>query len=160
MKQVRLGTVALSSVLLFSACAHQQEVKVTPRSIQSSSLGWPLPQTPSAEPARERDPAPEIQLSAANSVAQIRSVPPRQMAAISIKPKPIKIPRAKNADLMMDPSFETPLIFDIPVAYNSRVKFWIEYFQTDGRGWFTKWLERSSRYLPTLQKTLKRNGLP
>ena len=55
---------------------------------------------------------------------------------------------------------EAPLIFDVPVAYNSRVKYWIEFFQTSGRGWFQKWLERSSCYLPLLQKTLKKNGLP
>lgn len=72
------------------------------------------------------------------------------------EPTPIKIPKAKHSDSQMD----APLIFDIPVAYNSRVKYWIEFFQTNGRSWYTKWLERSSRYLPVLQKTLKRNGLP
>src|SRR4051794_39227277 len=33
--------------------------------------------------------------------------------------------------------------FDIPVTYNTKVKWWINYFQTGGRRWFRTWLERS-----------------
>lgn len=54
----------------------------------------------------------------------------------------------------------TSLVFDIPVAYNKDVRHWIKYFQGTGRGHFKRWLERSSRYLPEIQKTLQREGLP
>lgn len=50
--------------------------------------------------------------------------------------------------------------FDIPITYNAKVRNWISYFQGDGRKWFQKWLERSYRYLPPMQKQLKAMGLP
>lgn len=50
--------------------------------------------------------------------------------------------------------------FDIPITYNTKVKWWINYFQTSGRRWFRTWLERSHAYLPQMQKTLASRGLP
>jgi membrane-bound lytic murein transglycosylase D len=50
--------------------------------------------------------------------------------------------------------------FDLPVIYNGRVKAWITYFQTDGKKWFTKWLERSSAYLPVMKSVLRERGMP
>jgi membrane-bound lytic murein transglycosylase D len=50
--------------------------------------------------------------------------------------------------------------FDIPVTYNTKVKFWINYFQTTGRRWFKLYLERSNAYLPVMQKMLAERGLP
>jgi membrane-bound lytic murein transglycosylase D len=72
-------------------------------------------------------------------------------------PSPVPSPAPTRAFTgRNDPS----LVFDIPVAYNPRVKYWVGYFQTSGRSWYIKWLERSPRYLPILQKTLARHGLP
>lgn len=50
--------------------------------------------------------------------------------------------------------------FDIPVTYNSKVKFWINYFQTSGRKWFRTWLERSHAYMPQMQSTLASRKMP
>jgi membrane-bound lytic murein transglycosylase D len=50
--------------------------------------------------------------------------------------------------------------FDIPVTYNSKVKFWINFYQTSGRKWFRTWLERSHAYLPQMQSTLKGQKMP
>src|SRR5258708_4949545 len=109
MIRVKLGTVALCSLLVFAACAHQN---LNPVSKSQGSLSWPLPM-------------PE-------NIVHI-DIPKHLMAAVeSPRPKPIAIPRAKAYNQINDPSFETPLVFDIPVAYNSQVKFWIEYFQTSG----------------------------
>lgn len=55
---------------------------------------------------------------------------------------------------------DTSPYFDIPVTYNTKVKWWINYFQTTGRKWFRTWLERSHAYLPTMQKVLAERGLP
>ena len=55
---------------------------------------------------------------------------------------------------------ETPLIFDIPVTYNEKVRQWIRYFQIEGRPSFRAWLERSPRYLPVIQYELTHSGLP
>ena len=63
--------------------------------------------------------------------------------------------KPRNVDLS-----QAPLIFDIPVTYNSRVRFWIHHFQSSGRGYFRKWLERSSRFLPFLQHEMVKAGLP
>lgn len=50
--------------------------------------------------------------------------------------------------------------FDIPVTYNTKVKWWINYFQTTGRKWFRVYIERSNAYLPTMQKMMAERGLP
>ena len=50
--------------------------------------------------------------------------------------------------------------FDIPVTYNKKVQKWVKYFQTRGKPSLTKWISRSSRYKRTMQRTLKRKGLP
>lgn len=50
--------------------------------------------------------------------------------------------------------------FDIPVTYNNKVKWWINHFQTNGRKWFKVWMERSSAYLPKMQRVLSEAGLP
>ncbi|MCB0393018.1 MAG: lytic transglycosylase domain-containing protein [Bdellovibrionales bacterium] len=55
---------------------------------------------------------------------------------------------------------EPSIIFDLPVEYNSKVRTWIDYFQTRGRDWFAKWLERSSKMIPQMQAILTEQGLP
>ena len=52
------------------------------------------------------------------------------------------------------------LSFDIPVTYNSKVKWWIQNFQGNGRKWFKTWLERSNAYLPHMQNLLAAKGMP
>lgn len=51
-------------------------------------------------------------------------------------------------------------IFDLPVTYNHKVSQWISYFQGRGKGFFKKWLEKSSKYMPYIQAELKKAGLP
>lgn len=50
--------------------------------------------------------------------------------------------------------------FDIPVTYNTKVKWWINHFQGPGRRWFKTWLERSHAYLPLMKKMLADRGMP
>lgn len=142
---MKTHAMTASLVLLFigSGCAHKPEA-TTKTDTAMLSQSWPVLHIPkTATPLLSDD------------VSNKKTV-----AAAEIKPEPIKIPKAKNADLLVEYSPEAPLIFDVPVSYNSRVQYWIQFFQTTGRVWYTKWLERSTRYLPTLQKTLKREGLP
>lgn len=49
---------------------------------------------------------------------------------------------------------------DIPLTLNSKVEYFINYFQTSGRGSFSRWLSRSERYIPMMKEVLKKNGLP
>lgn len=71
-----------------------------------------------------------------------------------------KLKVLESSGIELSSSAETPLIFDLPVTYNARVRTWIRYFQTEGRITFRNWLERSSRFLPVLQYELSRARLP
>jgi membrane-bound lytic murein transglycosylase D len=57
------------------------------------------------------------------------------------------------------PDAELPLS-DIPLALNSKVEYFLYYFQTSGRASFSRWLSRSSRYIPMMKEILKREGMP
>jgi len=50
--------------------------------------------------------------------------------------------------------------YDIPVELNDAVVAYIRFFQTDAREHFSKWLSRSTRYIPMMRKVLDREGLP
>ncbi len=48
-----------------------------------------------------------------------------------------------------------------PLVYNEFVGQWINYFSGPrGRGFFGRWLERSTRYIPMIKQVLKEEGLP
>lgn len=50
--------------------------------------------------------------------------------------------------------------YDVPVIYNKRVEWYLGYFTGKGHQFFTKWLERSGKYIPTIKKILKEEGVP
>ncbi len=50
--------------------------------------------------------------------------------------------------------------YDFPVTINKQVEFYLDFFQNRQRNTFSKWLSRSGRYLPMIQKHLKEAGLP
>jgi membrane-bound lytic murein transglycosylase D len=49
---------------------------------------------------------------------------------------------------------------DIPLALNSKVEYFLTYFQTRGKQSFSRWLSRSSRYIPMMKEVLKHEGMP
>ncbi|MDH3454805.1 MAG: LysM peptidoglycan-binding domain-containing protein [Desulfuromonadales bacterium] len=55
---------------------------------------------------------------------------------------------------------EKEIRYDFPVTVNRQVEFYLNFFQTRQRTTFTRWLERSGRYLPLFQQKLKEAGLP
>ncbi len=57
------------------------------------------------------------------------------------------------------PEVELPLS-DIPLALNSKVEYFLYYFQTSGKQSFSHWLSRSSRYIPMMKEILTREGMP
>lgn len=114
-------------------------------------------------------PAPRAEPAAPKSAKEITKVlPPKKQVSHPVKSLPSYEPSEplKRLDLLdasrleLSKSTETPLIFDIPVTYNERVRFWIRFFQTGGRTTFKNWLERSARYLPIIQYELSEAGLP
>lgn len=50
--------------------------------------------------------------------------------------------------------------FDFPVVQNEKVEYYIDYFTGPVRKVFTRWLERSGRYLPLMQSIFAEEGLP
>jgi membrane-bound lytic murein transglycosylase D len=67
-------------------------------------------------------------------------------------------PHNDDSDLEL-PDAELPLS-DIPLALNSKVEYFLYYFQTSGKPSFSRWLSRSSRYIPMMKDILKREGMP
>ena len=49
---------------------------------------------------------------------------------------------------------------DIPLTLNSKVEYFINYFQTSAREVFARWLSRSERYIPMMKQVLRKEGLP
>lgn len=55
---------------------------------------------------------------------------------------------------------QDPQSFDVPIVINERVEYFIRFFTTQHREHFTKWLSRSSRYLPMIRQIFREYGLP
>lgn len=50
--------------------------------------------------------------------------------------------------------------YDFPVVENARVQAFIDYYTGPGRRTFSRWLERSGRYLPLMSEIFAEEGLP
>jgi membrane-bound lytic murein transglycosylase D len=50
--------------------------------------------------------------------------------------------------------------FDFPVVKNEKVLYYVDYFSGPAQKVFKRWLERSARYLPMMQKAFADEGLP
>ncbi len=48
----------------------------------------------------------------------------------------------------------------MPITINDKVRLAIKYFQTKGRGVFSRWLQRSGRYEPIIKQILREEGVP
>ena len=57
------------------------------------------------------------------------------------------------------PDVDLP-ISDIPLTLNSKVEYFLYYFQTSGKPSYSRWLSHSSRYIPMMKGILKREGIP
>jgi membrane-bound lytic murein transglycosylase D len=50
--------------------------------------------------------------------------------------------------------------YDIPVELNDAVVAYIRFFQTDAREHFSRWLARSTKWLPSMRGILEKEGVP
>lgn len=50
--------------------------------------------------------------------------------------------------------------FDIPIVYNAKVRRWVDYFLTRGRGLFERYSARAGKYGPLMGQILEEHGLP
>ena len=76
------------------------------------------------------------------------------------EPAPAGSVAAKIPELLGISDEELRAKYDIPVEMNDAVVAYIRFFQTDAREHFSKWLTRSTRYIPMMRKVLEREGLP
>ncbi len=53
-----------------------------------------------------------------------------------------------------------PKEFDIPIVVNDEVIGWMRYFLGSGRKYYTRYLERSTRWMPLMHQELGARGLP
>ncbi len=53
-----------------------------------------------------------------------------------------------------------PKEFDIPIIVNEDVKKWMEYFLGRGRKYYSRYLERSTQWLPMMHREMEARGLP
>lgn len=67
--------------------------------------------------------------------------------------------KADDAGELTLPDVDLPQA-DIPLALNSKVEYFLTYFQTRGKQSFSRWLSRSSRYIPMMKEVLKHEGMP
>jgi membrane-bound lytic murein transglycosylase D len=49
---------------------------------------------------------------------------------------------------------------DLPLTLNSKVNYFIDFFQHRGRSAFASWLSRSERYIPMMKEILRKEGMP
>ncbi len=50
--------------------------------------------------------------------------------------------------------------FSFPIAFNSRIERWLEYYVTSGRKYFGLWLRRSGKYVPWMKDVFIKEGIP
>ena len=55
---------------------------------------------------------------------------------------------------------EPEIVFDFPVTVNKQVQFYLDIFQHRQRKYFQRWLARSGKYLPFIEKKFQQAGLP
>jgi membrane-bound lytic murein transglycosylase D len=91
------------------------------------------------------------------AVSTHASAAPVSAPSLDLVPPPLS---AKVSNDLLYNSVGRGPHFDLPVTYNAKVRSWIKHFQTTGKRDFTRWLERSSRYLPKIVPLLEAQGLP
>lgn len=97
--------------------------------------------------------AKSISLSDERSLCKALELPTTDQLVIDDAPDDFTDFELKIADYNLPRS-------DIPITINSKVEYFLNVFQTSGRGWFGKWLSRSERYLPMMKEVLRKNSLP
>ncbi len=156
MKPISTLTVCCLTLFLISGCAsiqsrinatnqiEEDEIVQIPVDPDSNELPIELelkgeaPETEAVEGASEELAEDESEADAVEAIADI----PPQMSPVKETSAPLKV------------------YPEIPHHYNRHVQKWLDYFQGRGKPHMKRYLERSARYLPAMQKILKENGMP
>lgn len=109
-------------------------------------------------PSAPQLPSADEQLVALNSIDTESEVDAHATVTDLFTLEELKGKRDESADLVL-PDEDLPLS-DIPLTLNSKVEYFLYYFQTKGKPSFSRWLSRSSRYIPMMKEILKKQGMP
>ena len=102
-----------------------------------------------------RSPVKVARLSAEGKLGQELGLEPSEVFAFD---EPNLHHDQQDLELQL-PDEELPTS-DIPLTLNNKVEYMLNFFQTNGRKSFAKWLSRSERYIPMMKEVLKKEGLP
>lgn len=119
-------------------------------------VGMPVSYSYGAESLRSKPDLNKIELE------KIKANPimaPKPLAKTAKSIQVIQRTPASEKRPLFAPVDQKPF-FDIPVTYNQKVRYWINYFQGPGKKWFRTWIERSNAYLPLMQASLAKQNLP
>lgn len=135
-----LPLLVLSSSLWLTACAPTQQAGIEGISPPVSSTN------------RLMTPAPQEELDAIASSEEITA----ELATLH-EPASWKQGKPEDGDVfVLDGAGPNA----VPLVLNEQVNFYLDFFQGKFRGHFTKWLSRSTLYLPTIQRHFAQKGLP
>lgn len=160
----------LLALLLAPQSAWAQPVPAAAPAALASTLD---PEAPAADPAEdpsiwsyietaEGAPPTRAQLAATEELVQERLAELGQLGAVGAEP-PLEYYLDPIAATDGDPLHldrVDPREFDIPVVVNDAVKGWMRYFLGRGRKYYTRYLERSTKWLPMMHRELDARGLP
>lgn len=94
--------------------------------------------------------------------ADVPSVTPGLEALVGSAPQPLALDNLKDENVNLSelrmPDDLPPS--DLPLTLNSQVEYFIKQFQGSSRASFTRWLIRSTRYIPMMKLVLHKEGLP
>jgi membrane-bound lytic murein transglycosylase D len=135
--------LALAGLFLQALPAHAEE--------STQSLLAELSRPSALQPSTAEEPS---LLSPVDRVDEETPAPASELFTL----EEIKGKASGSAELEL-PDIDLPLS-DIPLTLNSKVQYFLYYFQTKGKPSFSRWLSRSSRYIPMMKAILKSKGMP
>jgi membrane-bound lytic murein transglycosylase D len=113
-------------------------------------------------------------VSFASPSAHLEDLAIPEIEDADLLPKELKIadPETIEDNLLLSDESQTPpedegksvtadeITFDFPVVENEKVRYFIKHYTGPGKRTFTRWLQRSGRYLPLMRRIFREEGLP
>lgn len=159
------GTVSPSLQLPHASLEKQEPATVTLQATAAeTALPVPLPAPLPLE--EEQSPGVSPLLSEDDVAVAEGDGEESEDVPVLVDPEAIEEARILTEDEATPPEDEgttvavTELQFDFPVVENQKVQYYIDYFTGPGRNAFSRWLERTPRYLPYMQEVFAAQGLP
>lgn len=139
-----------SSYFLYCLCSLLPVLFLSSCGSKSSAL-YALPDTEIASPVSSLSNDPELLLVEAE---------PEQCLTEELEMLRRSGTWQSPSNLLAAKDQENSITYDFPIVINKQVETYLNIFQNVQRKAFRRWLERSSKYLPMIQRELREAGLP